>query len=256
MQILDELNFTSDSIKLLDSFTLPFRIIQGSKITYSNRIPAENAELNINSIMDKSYILWDDEIIDYLKINRSNLRVDIKRNGKTEHLVIRINYDGSSCSLVISNYECSELYFKECIEYINTCKDFENIIIVDDDPVIMQTYKYIFDFLGYNTVLFSNPLYALEAVKSTDFDLLLSDYNMPDLNGLDLVKSLIEIKPLVPVIICSGLIENFSDQFRIFGNENCISLMKKPVTITKLSDRLEVVEFISRFCSFCRENTK
>lgn len=253
---MDELNFTSDSIKLLDSLHIPFRIIQDNRIIHSNEISSEIEDSDITSLTDKSCLQWDEESIEYIRINHSRLRIDIKRKSSSEHMMLRINLNGNSSHLVVSNPDCRELSFKNYVKYINAGKNFENIIVVDDDPLVMEIYKYILDFLGYKTVLFSNPLLALETMKSADFDLLISDYNMPELNGFDFVKCLMEVKPMTPVVICSGLMDIYSDLFRYFGNDHHISLMTKPVTITKISNRLEVVEFITRLCSFCRENMK
>jgi len=226
---LDELNFTSDSVKLLDSFQIPFRILHGNKLIHSNKISSEITGKSLYSVIDKSSAIWDEEIIDYIKISRSSLRVDVKRLNNNEHMMLRINYNGNSCHLIISNHDFSELSFKDCIKYINTVKRIERIFVVDDDPAVMQTYKYILDFLGYETVLFSDSPTALEAMKSEDFDLLLSDYNMPDINGFELVKKMMEIKPVLPVIICSGLMESYEEMFNFFGTGHHISLMKKPV---------------------------
>lgn len=250
---MDELNFTSDSVKLLDSFQIPFRILHGNKIVYSNGIAHEIGDAYPVSITDKSSVIWDEEIIDYIKISRSSLRVDVKRYRNNEHMMLRINYNGNSSYLVISSHDCGELSFKDCIKYINTMKSLENILVVDDDPAVIQIYKYILDFLGYQTVLFSDAPGAMEAFESTDFDLLLSDYNMPGINGFELVKKLMEIKPAIPVIVCSGMMDSYVDMFNSFGSGHHISLMKKPVSIKKMSDILEVIEFISKICSFCRD---
>jgi CheY-like chemotaxis protein len=253
---LNELNFTSDSVKLLDSFQIPFRILHGNRLIHSNKISAEIADPSLYSIIDKSSAIWDEEIIDYIKISRSSLRVDVKRLNNNEHMMLRINYNGNSCHLIISIPDCRELSFKDCVKYINTVKRIEKIFVVDDDDSITQTYKYILDFLGYETVLFSDPRCAREAMKMADFDLLLSDFNMPEINGFELVKELMEIKPAIPVIICSGLIENYEEMFNSFGTGHHISLMKKPVSIKNMSDTLEVMEFISKICSFCRDSLR
>lgn len=253
---MNELNFTSDSVKLLDSFQIPFRILHGNRLIHSNKISAEIADPLLYSVIDKSSAIWDEEIIDYIKISRSSLRVDVKRLNNNEHMMLRINYNGNSCHLIISIPDCRELSLKDCIKYINTVKKIERIFVVDDDPAVTQTFKYILDFLGYETVLFSDSPTALEAMKSEDFDLLLSDYNMPDINGFELVKKMLEIKPGLPVIICSGLMESYEEMFSSFSTGHHISLMKKPVSIKKMSDILEVMEFISKICSFCRDSLR
>ena len=60
--------------------------------------------------------------------------------------------------------------------------------------------------LGYDVNTKMNPVEALELFKSKPyrFDLVITDMAMPQLNGVQLYKKLIEIRPDIPVIICTG----------------------------------------------------
>lgn len=247
---MNELNFTADSLKLLDSFLIPSKIIHNNRILHANRVSDNTAEIDINSIFDKSCASWDEESINYIKIRQCSLRIDIKRSSICEHMVMKISYNRIPCYLVLSNYDCGALSFNDCIEHINSRKGIEKILIVDDDPVLVQTYELIFEILGYQAFIFSSPVQVLNVMESLDFDLLISDYNMPDVNGLELIRKLMEVKPEIPVAICSGAAGIYSDLLKY---EHPVSLINKPVTIKKMSDSIEVLEFVSKICSFCRE---
>ena len=63
----------------------------------------------------------------------------------------------------------------------------ERFLIVDDDPTITEALAKIIGALGYEVILHSDPI---EAVKETDFDVVLTDFMMPGLSGVELLRSL------------------------------------------------------------------
>ena len=60
-----------------------------------------------------------------------------------------------------------------------------SIMAVDDEEIILDSIKDYFDTLSIE--IYSNPLQALERMKNNFFDILIVDYKMPELNGLDLL---------------------------------------------------------------------
>ena len=63
--------------------------------------------------------------------------------------------------------------------------------------------------MGYKAVGTTSPLEALHIFKAEpqEFDLVITDFTMPEMMGLDLAKEILVIKPDVPVILFSGLDE-------------------------------------------------
>ncbi len=61
--------------------------------------------------------------------------------------------------------------------------------------------------LGYKATSVTNALKALEVFRAdpTMFDLVITDYTMPHMTGLDLANKLHRIRPDIPIILCSGL---------------------------------------------------
>ena len=77
-----------------------------------------------------------------------------------------------------------------------------NILIIDDDPTLTSAIKLVLENEGYNLEAASDSSAALEKVGEKNFDILLVDYNLPDMNGLDLIKNAIDVSPRsVPVLI-------------------------------------------------------
>ncbi|MCI0504072.1 response regulator [Candidatus Micrarchaeota archaeon] len=74
------------------------------------------------------------------------------------------------------------------------------ILVVDDEPVIAKAIARILAAAGYSVQTAENGVEALERFKSGGIGLILSDYNMPLMNGLELLAQIKSIAPSVPVI--------------------------------------------------------
>lgn len=79
-----------------------------------------------------------------------------------------------------------------------------NVLLVDDDTLILQTYEAALAKLRYRVVKVQDGQAALEALAAWPFDVIVSDINMPGMSGLQLLKALREKKPDVPVVLITG----------------------------------------------------
>jgi two-component system, cell cycle sensor histidine kinase and response regulator CckA len=82
------------------------------------------------------------------------------------------------------------------------------ILFVDDDDTLVQLNLQRLSRLGYDVVATTSSTDALEIFqKEPDtFDLVLTDYAMPNLTGLDLAAELLKTKPTIPIILCTGYV--------------------------------------------------
>lgn len=75
-------------------------------------------------------------------------------------------------------------------------------LIVDDSPTMLRIMKNIVERLGYsNNVYASNGLEAYIAFTENKFDMVITDWNMPEMNGLGLVKKIREKDTDIPIIM-------------------------------------------------------
>ncbi len=82
-------------------------------------------------------------------------------------------------------------------------KDIRILVVDDEEPIRNVCEKFLTRF-GYKIELAENGQDALQSVIHNDFDLVLTDFNMPDLDGMELVKRIRESKPHVSVIMMTG----------------------------------------------------
>jgi response regulator RpfG family c-di-GMP phosphodiesterase len=68
----------------------------------------------------------------------------------------------------------------------------ERFLVVDDDPSITDVLRRILESMGHPVTVFTDPL---EAAQATEFDLVVTDYMMPNLNGIELLGVLRAKRP-------------------------------------------------------------
>ncbi|NJN27020.1 MAG: sigma-54-dependent Fis family transcriptional regulator [Cyclobacteriaceae bacterium] len=79
-----------------------------------------------------------------------------------------------------------------------------NILIIDDDPDICQLLKRFLTKNGYNAEYVGNGKEAMEVLKARTFDLVICDYKLPDITGVELLQKTIILQPNVAIIIITG----------------------------------------------------
>ena len=78
------------------------------------------------------------------------------------------------------------------------------ILIVDDDPLIGELLVTILQSLNYAPTFCSAPLAVLDHLAREVFDVVLTDYHMPEMTGIDLAHQL-RLRTPVPVILMTGV---------------------------------------------------
>ena len=79
------------------------------------------------------------------------------------------------------------------------------ILIVDDDKLILTPIRSFLELeTKYHVVTFEKPLEALEYVRTSRVDVVVSDYLMPVMNGIEFLAKVKEIDPMITRIILTG----------------------------------------------------
>ncbi len=79
------------------------------------------------------------------------------------------------------------------------------ILVVDDEPLVTQMLSILLELhLEMNVVTTNSSLEALDILRQGGVSLLLTDYLMPDLNGINLIRALRDDGGTIPVIVLTG----------------------------------------------------
>ena len=81
------------------------------------------------------------------------------------------------------------------------------IFVVDDEPMLLDLASAILQPLGYNVQVFSDPKKALKEFPSAKPAVLVTDYSMGEMNGLDLVRECRRINPRQKIFLLSGTVD-------------------------------------------------
>lgn len=244
------LHFNPGNVNLLENLAMPASIIVDNGRSFSNRAMDKCKGLNNNlpGITLATRTAADSEYS--ISICRRKIGVRILNYDDIAHMVIGIQYNKDPGYMVLYGLNSCSTPFKELLRHMEITEGIKKVLLVDDNQAIIETYQSILQLLGYETFQFTSPAEALESMEPGQFDLLISDYDMPGMNGLELLKNFYSKRPGLPVIIISG---SAGFPFGTLWSEyrgRIISFINKPATMNDLNRSLEVVEFFYKLCSF------
>ncbi|RLA07469.1 MAG: hypothetical protein DRQ54_05300, partial [Gammaproteobacteria bacterium] len=117
---------------------------------------------------------------------------------------------------------------------VTTPGDAQHLLLVDDEPSVLALLQELFSAQGYQVTGCASGSEALQQLseKVTDFDLVITDYSMPGMTGVDLATELYRRAPQLPVVLCTGYMLNI-DPVTLFPG-NIREQLQKPVPTKKL----------------------
>jgi len=104
----------------------------------------------------------------------------------------------------------------------------KNILLVDDDEHVLFTHQLFLEQMSYNVAVASNGLEALTAFRREPdrYDMVVTDYQMPEMDGLRLVAEIRKCRRDIPILLVSG---NADDVLINRLNEYDVLVANKPV---------------------------
>jgi signal transduction histidine kinase len=113
----------------------------------------------------------------------------------------------------------------------------EKILFVDDEIQICNSESYILQSACYDVLAVTDPIQAEKIFRETpeEFDIIITDLNMPHMDGLELTEKILELRPDIPVILTTG----DRDYRRLVHSEHIknsgiAAFLKKPYDKTQL----------------------
>jgi two-component system chemotaxis response regulator CheY len=117
-----------------------------------------------------------------------------------------------------------------------------NVLIVDDSTPMRAVIKKIVKASGFNAGQFFeaiNGLEAMEVLNNEWIDLVLTDYNMPDMNGLELVEEMNKNEDLKSIPSVMITTEGSRERVEKFIAKGVLDYIKKPFTPEQIKQKLK-----------------
>ena len=117
----------------------------------------------------------------------------------------------------------------------------DSILFIDDEEMLVNITKEMLKKLGYQVVAQASSLEALKIFhdQPEKFDLVITDQTMPQMTGMQLAQEVKQIRPDIPIILCTGYSEKVSlENMKAAGIND---LLMKPVIMRTLAETIRKV---------------
>jgi len=113
----------------------------------------------------------------------------------------------------------------------------KRIAVVDDETDLAELFSQGLQQAGFKAIAFDDPITALEHIASNpqEFSMVITDWKMPKMNGLEFTKQLSDIDGKIRVMLMSAY-DLDQDQLRKVNKDD---YLRKPMHIAKLIDSIE-----------------
>ena len=112
-----------------------------------------------------------------------------------------------------------------------------NILYVDDEKPILEMIRQSLEKMGHGVLTLDDPGQAIDLFKADPyrFDLVITDRSMPEMNGDRLARKLLETRPDIPIIMCTGTIDLNLQPIYALGIRACL---RKPVERMRMAEAI------------------
>src|SRR6478736_6680628 len=128
------------------------------------------------------------------------------------------------------------------------------IYILDDDPDVIYTLTAMATTLAHDVTSFTSPEAFLRSISALELGCIFLDYSMPEMNGLDVQKRLVEMNSVHPVLLLTGVGD--IPEAMAAMRAGAVDCLRKPPTMAAFSAALaraeEQLERAKRYLSFRR----
>ena len=112
----------------------------------------------------------------------------------------------------------------------------KSILVIDDETMILDAIKIIFEDMGYSVQTTSDPLHGTDEAIAGNFDLILTDVRMPSRNGAEVTEAVLARKPTARILVITAYPNDPLAERAI--KAGAVGLLKKPFEIAKILDFL------------------
>jgi len=109
-----------------------------------------------------------------------------------------------------------------------------SVLYVEDDETVRETMQNILNYFFKEIFIAENGEEGLKMFKEKSPDMVLSDIEMPKMNGLELAKEIRKLNPNIPIAFFSGYGKEYFENVNF--NLNSFVLIRKPFEVNSLKE--------------------
>jgi DNA-binding NtrC family response regulator len=149
--------------------------------------------------------------------------------------ISQVSFRGTIELQKVANKTCSLLFCRNLRvsrEKLKPSSSQPKIAIVDDDPEMRKSFSMLISYLRYSASVFESGTSFVQALAKDrlSFDLVLIDYRMPEMNGIEASKIIHRYRPDMKIVLISAF--DFVEKEAL---ANGLLYVKKPVSLSTLS---------------------
>ncbi len=110
----------------------------------------------------------------------------------------------------------------------------KTVLIVDDQLSMREMLSDLLDMMGHESIAVEGGSQALQQLDESDIDLVITDLNMPKMDGMELMKRIKDQTPAMPVIVITGY-GTFHTEKQVISN-GADGYIPKPCTIHRVQE--------------------
>jgi C4-dicarboxylate-specific signal transduction histidine kinase len=117
----------------------------------------------------------------------------------------------------------------------------ESVLFVDDEKAMVDAIQPMIERLGYKVTARTSSVEGLEAFRANPdrFDLVITDFTMPNMTGMELAKELFKLRSDIPIILCTGYSEHLNED--IAKRSGICAFVVKPVVLNEIANTIRKV---------------
>jgi CheY-like chemotaxis protein/two-component sensor histidine kinase len=163
----------------------------------------------------------------------------IKNHGGAIYVTSQVD-EGTTFNIFLPSLERRFAKRKEQLRKLIP-RGYETILLIDDEEMIVDIVKSMLENLGYKIFGKTAPLQALEMFQEEPdkFDLIVTDMTMPKMTGLDLAKRFHELRPDIPILLCTGFGVDIAQETA--ASHGIEGIIFKPILMRDMAEKIRTV---------------
>jgi len=113
----------------------------------------------------------------------------------------------------------------------------KSILVIDDETMILEAIKIIFEDMGYSVHTTSDPLKGTEEAIHGTYDLILTDIRMPQRNGAEITEAVRAARPDARILVITAFPNDALAERALAAG--AVGLLRKPFEIARILDFLK-----------------